>query len=194
MSDLKIESTYFEKQGPVNTDSALEIAKKFSEDFGIKDIVVASTTGTTAEKSVELFNPNEYNLVVVTHSYYFVGSKKRQEFPEDKMEELKEKGVKMLSVTHAMSGIERSIRKSLKQWGPVDLIAKYIREQFSQGTKVCLEMAGMVADAGLIDDLERDLICVAGTGRGADTVCLVKPAPTSEFEKVRIKAILAKPL
>jgi hypothetical protein len=194
MSDLKIESTYFEKQGPGNTDKALEIAKKYSERFNIKDIVVASTTGTTAEKSFELFDPKDFNLIVCTHSYYFVGSKKRQEFPEEKIEELKSNGVKVLSTTHAMSGVERSIRKSLKLWCPVDLIAKFIRDQFSQGTKVCIEMAGMVADAGIIPDLERDLICIAGTGRGADTVCLVKPAPTSEFEKVRLKAILAKPL
>lgn len=194
MSDLKIESTYFEKPGPGNTDKALEIAKKYSERFNIKDIVVASTTGTTAEKSFEMFNPKDFNLIVCTHSYYFVGSKKRQEFPEEKIEELKTNGVKVLSTTHAMSGVERSIRKSLKLWCPVDLIAKFIRDQFSQGTKVCIEMAAMVADAGLIPDLERDLICIAGTGRGADTVCLVKPAPTSEFEKVRLKAILAKPL
>ena len=32
-----------------------------------------------------------------------------------------------------------------------------------------------------------------GTGRGADTVCLIKPAPTSEFKNLKVKAILAKP-
>jgi hypothetical protein len=93
-----------------------------------------------------------------------------------------------------MSGIEGNIRKSMNQWCFVDLMAKYIREQFSQGTKVCLEMASMVADAGHIDSLDRDVICIAGTGRGADTSCLIKLAPTSLFDQLRIKAILAKPL
>jgi len=38
------------------------------------------------------------------------------------------------------------------------------------------------------------VICIGGTGRGADTVCLIKPMPTSMFDKLRVKAILAKPL
>jgi len=64
---------------------------------------------------------------------------------------------------------------------------------FSQGVKVCIEIASTAVDAGLIPDLERDIIVVAGTGRGADTVCLIKPAPTSEFKELRVKAVLAKP-
>jgi hypothetical protein len=194
MADLKVESTYFEKTGPVNTDKALEIAKKFADEFGIKDIVLASTTGGVAEKAIVIFNPSDYNLVVVAHSYYFVGSKKRQEFPEEKMVELKEKGVKILAATHSMAGIERNIRIEFKQWCFVDLMAKFLREQFSQGTKVCIELASMATDGGMIDDLDKDIICIAGTGHGADTVCLIKPAPTSEFNKLRVKAILAKPL
>ena len=83
---------------------------------------------------------------------------------------------------------------SLKQWAPVEIMAKYLRENFSQGTKVCMEIATMVADAGLISNLDDDIICVGGTGRGADTVCLIKPMTTSLFHQLRVKAILAKPL
>ncbi|MHA1293591.1 MAG: pyruvate kinase alpha/beta domain-containing protein [Promethearchaeota archaeon] len=194
MVDLKIEVTYFEKPGPENTDKTLNIAKKYADQFGLKDIIIASTTGNVAEKAVEIFNPNEYNLCIITHAYYFVGNKKRQEFPEEKIISLRNKGVKVFSGTHSMSGIERNIRMALKQWCFVDLMAKYLREQFSQGIKVCMEIASMAVDAGLINDLESDLICVGGTGHGADTVCLIKPAPTSEFNKLRVKAILAKPL
>jgi len=194
MTDLNLEVTYFEKGGSHNTDRTLEIAKKYADQFGIKDIIMASTTGTTAEKSVEIFDPTIYNLVVVTHSYYFMGPEKRQEFPEDKIAALKSKGIKFLIGTHAFAGTERSFRIALKQWGPVELMAKYFRTIFSQGTKVCMEIAIMAVDAGLIEDIERDIICIGGTGRGADTVCLIKPAPTSLFDRLRIKAILAKPL
>ena len=194
MTDLNLEVTYFEKGGSHNTDRTLEIAKKYADQFGIKDIIMASTTGTTAEKSVEIFDPTIYNLVVVTHSYYFMGPDKRQEFPEDKIAALKSKGIKFLIGTHAFAGTERSFRIALKQWGPVELMAKYFRTIFSQGTKVCMEIAIMAVDAGLIEDIGRDIICIGGTGRGADTVCLIKPAPTSLFDKLRIKAILAKPL
>jgi len=187
MTDLNLEVTYFERGGPHNTDKALEIAKKYADQFG-------STTGTTAEKSAEVFDPANYNLVVVTHSYYFIGPDKRQEFPEDKIEALKNKGLKFLIGTHAFAGTERSFRFALKQWGPVELMAKYLRTNFSQGTKVCMEIALMVVDAGLIEDIEKDIICIGGTGRGADTVCLIKPASTSLFDKLRVKMILCKPL
>ena len=194
MPDLKIEVTYFEKPGLENTDKALEIAKKYADQMNVKDIVVASTSGNVAEKLAKFFNPNEYNLVVIAHSYYFVGTKKRQEFDETILNSLQEKGVKIHFATHYMAGIERNIRIEYKQWCFVDLMAKFIREQFSQGTKVCIEIASMAADAGLISDLDKDIICIGGTGHGSDTVCLIKPAPTSLFDKLRVKAILAKPL
>jgi len=194
MADLNLEVTYFETGGPHNTDKALKIAKKYADQFAVRDIIMASTTGTTAEKSLDVFDPNEYNLVVVTHSYYFAGVNNRQEFPEEKMAELKNKGLKFFIGTHAFAGPERSMRISIKQWGPVELLAKYLRTNFSQGMKVCMEIAIMAVDAGLIKDIERDIICIGGTGRGADTVCLIKPAPTSLFDRLRVKAILAKPL
>ncbi|MFX0141962.1 MAG: hypothetical protein ACFFDN_50460, partial [Candidatus Hodarchaeota archaeon] len=88
MADLKLEVTYFEKKGPDNTDKALEIAKKYANQLGIEDIIIASTAGMTAEKALDYFNPNETNVVIITHACYFTGSQLRQEFPEDKMESL----------------------------------------------------------------------------------------------------------
>lgn len=194
MTDLNIEVTYFEKGGPQNTNKALEIAKKYADQFNIKDILIASTTGTTASKALEIFNPKKYNIIIITHSYYFIGLKSRQEFPEDLMENLREQGLKVFTATHAMTGIERSMRISLNQWLPIEIFAKYLRTNFSQGVKVCMEIASMAVDGGLISDLEKDIICIGGTGRGADTVCLIKAMPTSFFDQLRVKAILAKPL
>ncbi|MFX0175596.1 MAG: hypothetical protein ACFE85_05115 [Candidatus Hodarchaeota archaeon] len=193
MSDLKLEVTYFEKGGPQNTDKALEIAKKFADEFNINDIVLASTTGTVAEKASQIFNPNQYNVVIITHAYYFVNSISRQEFPEEKLKELKNKGLKFHIGTHAMSGIERGLRIKNEAWIFVDMLAKMLGWHFGQGVKVCIEISSTAVDAGLIPDLERDIIVVGGTGRGADTVCLIKPAPTSGFKELRVKAILAKP-
>ena len=194
MADLKLECTFFEKGGPQNLENALNIAKNYADQFKIKDIVLASTTGTTAEKAAAIFNPDEYNLMIVTHCYYFVNSTVRQEFPEDKLDALRKKGLKFHVGTHSMSGIERGIRIKKEAWQFVDLLAKVIGSQFSQGVKVCIEISATICDAGLISDLDRDIIAVGGTGRGADTVCLIKPAPTSEFKTLRVKAILAKPL
>jgi hypothetical protein len=93
-----------------------------------------------------------------------------------------------------MSGIERGIRLKKEAWQFVDLLTKMLGYHFSQGVKVCIEISATICDAGLIPDLERDIFAVGGTGRGADTVCLIKPAPTSDFKNLRVKAILAKPL
>ncbi len=194
MTDLKIEVTYFEKGGPHNTDKALEIAKIYADKFGINDIVIASTTGMTAERAVDIFDLGKYNIVIVTHAYYFVNSSIRQEFPEDKLEFLKKKGLKFHIGTHSMSGIERGLRIGKEAWIFVDLLAKVLGWQFSQGIKVCIEISATICDAGLIPNLNRDVIAIAGTGRGADTVCLIKPAPTSDFKNLRVKAILCKPL
>ncbi len=194
MSDINLEVLYFENGGPQNTDKALEIAKKSAEKFGIKEIVIASTTGMTAQKAKNIFDLKKYKLIIVTHSYYFGGTDKRQEFPEELIEDLRKEGLIVFSATHAFGSVERSLRMSLKQWAPVEIMAKYLRTNFSQGTKVCMEIATMVADAGLISNLDDDIICVGGTGRGADTVCLIKPNTTSLFHQLRVKAILAKPL
>ena len=194
MADLNLEVTYFEKGGPQNTQKALEIAKKYADQFGIKDIVIASTTGTTAEKAAEIFNPKDINLMIVTHAYYFANSTTRQEFPEEKLNNLKELGLNFHIGTHSMSGIERGLRLKKEAWQFVDLLAKMLGYQFSQGVKVCIEISATICDAGLIPDLDRDIIAVGGTGEGADTVCLIKPAPTSDFKNLRVKAILAKPL
>ena len=194
MADINLNVLYFEKGGPQNTDEALKIAKKYAEQFGIKEIVIASTTGTTAQKAKDLFDPKSYKLIIVTHSFYFGGPDKRQEFPEELIEDLRKEGLIIFSATHAFGSVERSLRMSLKQWAPVEIMAKYLRVNFSQGTKVCMEIATMVADAGLISNIEDDIICIGGTGRGADTVCLIKPKTTSLFHQLRVKAILAKPL
>ncbi|MFX0141963.1 MAG: hypothetical protein ACFFDN_50465 [Candidatus Hodarchaeota archaeon] len=109
------------------------------------------------------------------------------------MESLKNKGLKFHVGTHSMSGIERGLRLKKEAWMFVDLLAKMLGFHFCQGVKVCIEIAATVCDAGLIPDLDRNIICIAGTGRGADTVCLIKPASTYEFKQLRVKAILAKP-
>jgi hypothetical protein len=196
LPDLNFEITIFEKPGPINTEKALEIAKSNADKLNIKDIVFASTTGTTAEKILKIFDPKEYNLIGITHSYHFVvkgGKSILQEFDEEKIEELRKRGLKIFSGTHAMAGIERGIRMKMNHWNFIDLMAKFLRENFSQGTKVCMEIAAMAVDAGLVRELDKDIICIGGTGRGADTVCLIKPAPTSMFDTLRVKVILAKP-
>jgi hypothetical protein len=61
-----------------------------------------------------------------------------------------------------------------------------------EGTKVCVEIALMATDAGLIP-VNKDIITVAGTGRGADTALRILPANASKFFDLRIRGVIAKP-
>lgn len=57
---------------------------------------------------------------------------------------------------------------------------------------MCVEITLMAADAGLIP-VDKDIVAIAGTGRGADTALRIKPANTARFFDLKIKEILAKP-
>lgn len=55
-----------------------------------------------------------------------------------------------------------------------------------------VEIAVMAADAGLIP-VDRDVISIAGTSKGADTAIVVQPANSSRIFDMVIKEIIAKP-
>jgi len=66
-------------------------------------------------------------------------------------------------------------------------------------TKVRLELSekaldsmAMAADAGLVPC--GDVICVAGTGRGADTCAVVGANTSNRFFKIKVREIIAKPV
>jgi len=61
MSEVK--TVYFEEPGKENTDETLRLAKERAEQLGIRDIVLASYTGYTALKAVEVFEG--YNLSLI---------------------------------------------------------------------------------------------------------------------------------
>jgi hypothetical protein len=188
---MDIVVTYFGKPGTINTENTLNIAKRYSGEYNIKNIVVASTTGYTGLKATEVFNSKEYNLVVVSHS---AGFKERgfQELSEENRHAIEEQGAKVLTTTHAFAGVERAFRFKLNMWQPIEIFARTIRYVFCEGIKVVMEITMMAADSGLIT-LDEDVIAIAGTGRGADTACIIKPEYTSNFLDMRLKAILCKP-
>lgn len=185
------EIVYFYKPGEENTDKVLELAKIRAVKRGIKNIIVASTRGKTALKAIEVFDPSTYNLIIVTHS---VGFKEPgySEFSEEVKELLVEKGAKILTSIHALSGVERAIRKILNTWGPVELMAQALR-LFGEGAKVAIEITVMAADAGLIP-IDEDVIAIGGTGKGADSAFVIKPANSNNFFDLFVKEIICKPL
>ena len=70
---------------------------------------------------------------------------------------------------------------------------------FGQGMKVCVEIVAMAADAGLIpvtnvEEGAADVIAIAGTGRGGDTVVVIGGTSTNHLFDMKIREVLAKPI
>lgn len=176
-------------QGPGNyTDESLKASKERADELGIKDIVVASTMGSTALKAVEVFTG--YNLIVVTHvtGYKEPGG---QELSEDRMKKICDGGGKILTATMVFSGVNQAIRKKFDTVYPAGIIAQTLR-LFSQGMKVVVEIAAMAADAGLISP-NNDVIVIAGSHREADTAVVIKPANSRNIFDMIVREVICKP-
>jgi hypothetical protein len=185
---MEIESVYFAESGGGNTDQTLEIAKKRAEQLGIKTIVVASTSGETGVKTVNLFTG--YKVVVVTHSTGFQ-SPDIQELTQENKAEILEKGGTILTATHAFGGVGRAVRRRFNTYQLDDIIAQTLR-LFGEGTKVACEIALMAADAGLVRT-DEEIISIGGTASGADTALVIKPAHTQDFFELKVNEVLRKP-
>lgn len=188
MSVVERKVTYFNEAGKQNTDALLSIVKEYVEKEGIRDIVVASTTGETGAKASKIFKG--CNIVIVTHCFGFREPGKI-ELEDEYRREILANGAKIFTGTHALSSIERAIRKDFGTIQPLELIANTLR-LMGEGTKVCVEITLMAADAGLIP-VDKDVIAIAGTGRGADTALRIQPANTGRFFNLKIKEVIAKP-
>ncbi|MDH5532739.1 MAG: hypothetical protein OEX99_04645, partial [Candidatus Bathyarchaeota archaeon] len=110
---------------------------------------------------------------------------------EENRRKIYENGAKVLTATHALSGVERAVRKKFATILPVEIIANALR-LFGEGTKVCVEISVMAADAGLIP-VDKNVVTIAGTGRGADTALVIKPTSASDFFSLEIREVIAKP-
>lgn len=177
----------FEKKGPVNTETAILLAVERAQDLGIKHFVVASNTGETAQ---ELLKHGVEQVVVVTHhsGYLQPGC---QEMAPDVMAKLQDAGAKLLTTTHLLGGIDRAVENKFGGSYPGGIVAHTLR-MLGQGTKVCLEIAVMALDAGMIPHGE-DIMAIGGSGCGADTAAVIRPAHAKDFFDCKMKEIVCKP-
>jgi len=180
---------YFDKAGIDNTDITLKVAFNHAASKGIRDIIVASTTGYTAEKILQIPGREAFNVVVVTHNTGFK-EEGAQSFPADLRQRLVESGIKVHTGTMVLRSLGTAIRDMAGGYSEQELIANTLR-MFSQGVKVCVEIVAMAADSGLIPF--DDVMAIAGTGRGADTACLIRANSSNRFFKIKIKEFIAKP-
>lgn len=177
---------YWPERGKVNSQKTIELALKRAKELNIDNVVVASCTGETAR----LLLGHDLNVVCVTHHVGFT-SPGVDEMPDEVRSELAAKGIKLLTTTHLMAGLDRAVRIKFGGVYPSEIMAQTLR-MFGQGVKVCVEIAGMALDSGLIP-YGKEIISIGGTGEGADSAIVITPAHSNNFFDTKIKEIICKP-
>ncbi|MFA4859315.1 pyruvate kinase alpha/beta domain-containing protein [Methanoregula sp.] len=184
---------YFDKPGAENSADAARFAVERARELGIKTLVVASTTGTTAEVFHAAMKGSGLRLVVVTHVFGFA-KPGVWEFSKETAATLRAEGVTIVTGTHALSGLERALSRSPKVGGGsrTEAIAEALRKVVAIGLKVAVECVLIAADNGTIG-IEDEVIAVGGTATGADTVCVIRTANTANFFDLQVREIVAMP-
>lgn len=156
------------------------------------DIVLASTSGNTALSFLEFLEDKSFNnkVVVVSHVY---GSKEKgtNVMREDIRKKLKENGFEIVTAAHALSAGERGLSTLHKGIYPLEIVASALR-MISAGVKVAVEISLMACDAGTIE-YKKPVVCIGGTGRNADTACVITPSYSASLLETKINDILCKP-
>ena len=168
--------TYFEEPGIVNTEKTLEVVRDRASALEIKRILVASTFGHTIRMALDMFDEVDVQFIVV-------GGKKSQ-FPDELYSQLKE-------------GSHEVIFHSDYSFMYPDIVWEILR-RFSEGMKVCVQMALIVSDIGLIP-VGEEVIAVAGTGRedfktggGADTAIVIETMKSKDYFKLDLPQSITK--
>jgi hypothetical protein len=187
---MELKTLVFEKGGKHNTDATLQIAKERALALGIRQVVVASTHGYTARKAHALFAPEGIQVIAVTicHGYESEG----WAMSAQERAALQELGVTVHTGIHALGDGVGSAFSDKYGGRMLEEVVRDTLYRFSQGMKVAVECLLMAADAGLLD-AGQEVIAIGGTGSGADTAIVCKPAYPRTFHKLEIREVLAKP-
>ena len=187
---MKLETIYFPMASTEYTENVIQAVRHFLNDNPeMEHIIVATTGGETGIAVARAFN--DKNVVVVSHMTGF-RAPNENELSDKNREELENLGAHILTTTHALAGVSRGIRNALGTYTLTELLAVAYRT-FGQGTKVSAEIALMAADAGLVP-VDKDVVSIGGTSRGADTAWVVQPANTSSFPQLKMRACICKPI
>ncbi|MDO8472460.1 MAG: pyruvate kinase alpha/beta domain-containing protein [Dehalococcoidia bacterium] len=189
LNDIETTTVYFAKPGKDNTEKTLALARKRAEELGIRTVLVATTDGDTAAKAARTFAG--FQVVAVSHSHGFK-KENASGITAENRSAIESSGIALLTTTHAFGGVNRAIRSTLETYTPVEIVSHTLRRVLGDGIKVVCEIAVMAADAGLVRT-DEDVVSIAGTGHGADTAVVIKPANAHNFFDLRIKELICKP-
>jgi hypothetical protein len=182
----------FDVGGRECTDLTAQAAMRRAQELQLRHVLLASTTGWTARRAIVAAKQTGFDgqiVVVGEHTGYH--GRGHQAMLAEVRRELEQAGAKVFIGTHALSGPPRSFRL---RWGGIDTaeIAAETLRRISRGTKTCVEIALMAADADLIP-VGTDVVAMGGGGGGADTALVVCPANMNTFFDLKVREFIALP-
>lgn len=187
---MQLTTLCFEKAGAHNTEATLQFALQRAQALGIRQVVVASSHGGTALRAQALMGPAGIQVIAVSigHGWQHLGWCLT---PEERAR-LEAAGVRVVTGIHALGdGIGSALSTKYGGRAPEEIVRDTLY-RFSQGMKVAVECLLMAAEAGQLD-MTQEVIAIAGSGGGADTAIVCKPAYPRSFLDLEILEILAKP-
>jgi hypothetical protein len=184
---------YFDKPGKENTSDALQAAIERAKELGIRTMIVPSTSGKTAQFAADTLKNTGISLIIVSHVVGFA-TPGVWEFDASVAERLRGEGVRIVTGTHVLSGLERAFSASPKVGGGsrTEAVAETLRRVVAIGLKVAVECVLIAADQGAIP-VSDEVIALGGTASGVDTVCVIRPSHASRFFDLQVREIVAMP-
>jgi hypothetical protein len=181
---------YFAKPGRQNTAAVVRAVRERVEELGIRHVVVATASGDTPVAMAAGLKGSGATVVAVT---YHAGAHGGDGIGLTQKNRRKLQGGRHRIVTcsHALSGVERSITQKLGGTSRVEIIAHTLRRFGCEGIKVAVEIAVMAADAGAVPT-DREIVAVGGSGKGADAAVVLKAAHMNNFFDLEVREIVAK--
>ena len=203
MDDQIIAVNYLTEPGPQNTELVLATALNRAEELGLKHLVVATDSGKTARKALEVFG-DDYQIAAVTNA-------DRLRLPLDRLHDytdrfrqfrdgLRAQGVKAIAVGMTDEAMEElrglGVKVSRIDWGQFN---KFVRRDVN--SLDCIGVAVRVALTCVVwarinGDLPAgvEVIALAGTGfggGGADTALVVRTGEA--WRDFRVLETLVRP-
>ncbi len=184
MLELENRIVYFERAGKFNTEKTLTLAKERAEELNIRNVVLASSSGYTAKKALEVFNNTDIRLIVIGTS--------RNSFSEELLNFLESNGIPVRFSREVEYSYPETIQNAFRK--------------LSEGLKVVVQLGMIITEESIVPENE-EVVAIAGTGPtgfedggGADTAVVMIPRRSEKFysliEKNKrrdIKEIICKP-
>jgi len=190
---------YFDVCGQINTEKTLGLAIQRASELNINKLVVASETGISGLKAVDMLRNSGIDLIVVTSAAgteienTIVGDLRIGISDKKIWDQLETNGAKIVRATDPLFNIGAALEHK-----GVPTLATLVRlslKMISSGTAVCVTATMMATDNGVLREGE-EVVAIAGSWVGLDTALVVRAANSVNFLRagaIQIREIVCKP-